>query len=111
MTPLALATGYMDALFGEPDIDALADLLAPDLDFTGPFVTFDNAADYLDTLRASPPVGWRYQIIDAFDGDTTACLICSFARPGLETPMTLYVSERDGKIAKILLIFDTGMFK
>ncbi len=111
MTPLDLAKGYMDALFGEPDLDRLATLLHPDLTFTGPLVTFDSADEYLDALRTDPPHGWRYDIIDTFGGDQTACLICHFAKPGLATPMTLHVTMRDGKICGILLIFDTGLFK
>lgn len=108
-SPLDLALKYMDTFYSGR-IEDLSHLLARDCIFKGPFFEFDNAEAYIDSLMKAPPRGLEYKIIDAFENETSACLVYRFFKPGLSVPMSQLFETRDGKIYRILLIFDTVPF-
>ena len=57
-----------------------------------------------------PPKNCEYKIIQSYEDETSACLIYEFSKADLNTPMTHIFEVNDGKISKILLIFDTSAF-
>ncbi|MFQ5598120.1 MAG: nuclear transport factor 2 family protein [Nitrospiria bacterium] len=110
MKPLALAQQFMDIFFSEDNPEQLKPLLSGDFTFQGPFYTFDSPEDYIEALRSNPPQGMQYRIIRAYESESSACLIYRFIKPGVGTPMAQVFEVRDGRICKILLLFDTRPF-
>ena len=105
-----LALQYIDIVFGKEDIDRLTNLLADQFSFQGPFFKFDSAADYINSLKADPPEGFGYTMISTFEDETSACLVYKFSKPGIDTPMAQLFETDNGKISKILLVFDSAPF-
>ena len=110
MKPLDLALQYIDIVFGGEDIDRLNNLLADQFSFQGPFFRFNNAADYINSLKADPPEGFGYTMIITFEDEKSACLVYRFSKPGINTPMAQLFETDNGKISKILLVFDSAPF-
>ena len=111
MHPLELAHKYIAAFFGETPLESMAALLADKLIFEGPFYTFNTARDYLVSLQDDPPKDVSYTILNAYEDESSACLIYKFRKPGIEVLMAQYFEVADSKITKIRLIFDTKKFK
>lgn len=110
MKPLDLALEYMDVVFGGKDIERLSNLLADQFSFQGPFFKFDSAVDYINSLKADPPKDFGYTMISTFEDEASACLVYRFSKPGVDTPMVQLFKINNGKISKILLVFDTAPF-
>ncbi len=111
MTPLDLALKYMDLVFKTGKLDLLRNILAEDLQFTGPFFSFKKAIDYINSLKEDPPKDFKYEMIKTFSDDTFACLVYWFSKPGIRTIMTQVFEIKNEKITKILLVFDKEVFK
>lgn len=107
ISPVQLAHRYLITLFSMQDIDSLADILDDDLHFQGPLYTFTSAHDYIESLKTSPPKDCTYEILHTFEKDDTINLIYRFSKPAVTTIMSQFFEIKNGKIAKILLIFDT----
>jgi len=110
MNPLNLAEKYMDCFYGKAPLDSMVDLLADDLVFQGPFHTFHSAKDYLESLKADPPLDASYRIVNVYENDNSVCLIYQFSKPGVETLVVQTFEIRGDRISKITLIFDTNAF-
>jgi hypothetical protein len=110
MRPLELANRYVEVLFSGGDLEELIHLFAEDLKFSGPYYEFDSAADYVESLRSDPPAGFEYEMIRSFEDDSSACLVYRFSKPGVSTMMAQFFEIREGRIGRIVLIFDTGAF-
>ena len=110
MTPLDIALRYMEVFFSGTNMDALRPLLADDFRFEGPFYTYDSADDYINALKADPPEDFAYTLINAYEGPSSVCLVFEFAKPGIRIPMVQLFELDNGRIRKVLLIFDTGAF-
>lgn len=110
MTPLEIAYKYMACFYGQTSLDNMRALLADDMVFEGPFYRFDSGSDYFQSLQDDPPEGLSYEIINEFENVNCACLVYRFTRPGMETLMTQTFELKEGKIARMLLIFDTASF-
>lgn len=100
----------MDCVFSGTNVEALNDLLADEFSFKGPFYEFDSADAYIQSLQSDPPQGFEYEIIQSFETEACACLVYQFSKPGVSVPMAQIFDISDGKISKILLIFDTQSF-
>ena len=111
MTPLDLATKYMDCVFKSIDFVQLRYILEDDLRFKGPFFEFNSADDYVNSLRVDPPVGFDYQIIRTYADKTSACLVYKFSKPGVTTIMVQIFETENEKIKSILLVFDRAAFR
>lgn len=110
MNPEALARRYLDIFYGGRPLDELYEILAPKLRFEGPLATFDSAEAYIDALKADPPAGMRYQLIQSFKKGNSVNLIYDFEKGSIKTRMSqLFVVEGD-KISRIQLIFDSAVF-
>ncbi len=110
MSPLELAHKYMEIFFSGGDIEELGHIFSKDFTFSGPFYEFDSAEAYLDSLRSDPPENFCYELIRSFENESSACLVYQFSKTGISTPMAQMFEVSNGKICKILLIFDTGPF-
>jgi hypothetical protein len=100
----------MELLFEGGDLDELTRLLAEDLIFSGPFFEFGTATDYIESLKADPPQGFEYDLVRSYEDESSACLVYRFSKPGVSTPMAQFFEVRNGRISRILLVFDTGAF-
>lgn len=100
----------MACFYGDEPFASMADLLADDLIFEGPYFQYSNAKDYLESLKADPPTAVKYQLVKVYKDADSACLIYKFSKPGIETVMVQTFDVADGKICKINLIFDTKAF-
>lgn len=110
MKPLELALKYMEIFYSNTDIADLDQILAADLSFEGPFFQYDCAANYLESLRDDPREGLAYKLIHSFEDSSSACLVYQFSKPGISIPMAQLFEIEDGKISRIVLIFDTAAF-
>ena len=111
MTPLKLAEQYMNCVYKTGDWEALRNILADDLKFSGPYFNFDSADEYVNSLRNDPPKDFEYQMIKNYEDISSACLVYQFSKPGISTSMSQTFWTNDGKITRILLVFDTGAFR
>lgn len=111
MKPLELAAKYMEIFFGGGSMEPLLDLLQPNLVFEGPFFRGESAEEYVESLQSDPPRGLSYEIISRYETETEACIIYKFMKAGITTAMAQKFEVSGGKISKILLIFDTGVFR
>lgn len=110
MTPLELAQKYMDCLFETGNLEELRNILCDDFVFIGPLFQFHSADSYLVSLSNDPPKDFNYRLIKSYGDITTACLLYQFSKPGISTPMSQLFEIRNGKISRILLVFDTDKF-
>ena len=110
MSPLNIALKYMEVMFSESDPDQLRPLFGEDFVFEGPFYTFTTAEAYINSLKADPPVAFKYEILKSWEDNHSACLIYQFSKPGISIPMSQWFGIENGKINKILLIFDSSPF-
>jgi hypothetical protein len=101
----------MDIFFSGENFSELRHILAPDLSFMGPFYTFRSAEDYIASLEDNPPVGSVYDLLGSFESESAACLMYRFTKPGVSTTMAQLFEVEDGRIQRILLVFDTAPFE
>ena len=111
MSPLQLALRYMEIFCSGRDLDAMAGLFADDFRFKGPFFEFDSAREYVDSLKADPPEQCGFEIIQAFENESSACLVYAFRKPGVRTPMAQLFEIAGGRINRVLLVFDSAAVK
>jgi hypothetical protein len=111
MNELSLARQYLDCFFGKRPLDDMRELLADDLIFSGPFHQSTNADSYFKALLADPPVGVSYNILYEFEKDGVVCIIYEFNKAGVNTTMSQVFEVNNSKINKIVLVFDTSVFK
>lgn len=64
-TPQEVALAFIER-FAAAEVEALAPLLAEDLEFRGPLLEADSSVDYLDALRRDPlePSGFRVSEVE-----------------------------------------------
>ena len=110
MNHLEIVRKYMDILFNNGNPDELEALLTPDLQFKGPFFQFESAIDYINSLKADPPLGFRYQTVKSYIDENSVCLIYEFTKSTIKTPMMQMFEFEKERISKILLVFDTAPF-
>ena len=100
----------MEVFYGGESLDSLMSLFSQDFSFKGPYWEYNTAKEYIESLKSDPPCELAYKIINAYENDTSACLLYQFLKPGISTPMAQMFGVNNGKIARILLVFDTAAF-
>ena len=110
MSPLELALKYMKIFYSGKDLDDLYQLFSNEFSFKGPYFEFDSAEEYINSLKSDPPVDLEYSIIQSYENTTSACLVYQFLKSGVSIAMAQQFDVSNGKIDKILLIFDAGTF-
>lgn len=111
MSPLDLAQQYMDIVYDTGKWEDLRKIFHPDLQFDGPFYSFSTADTYIQIMEENPPVGFQYELIRAYEDDSSACLVHRFFKPGVSTIMAQIFEVEGKKIKRIQLIFDSGAFR
>jgi hypothetical protein len=111
MTNLEIALRYMDIFYSGEDLDELNEIFSEDLIFEGPFYNFHSSATYIDSLKSDPPVGCEFRLIRVFESTGSVNLIYEFIKGEIRTPMSQLFEFEDGRIIRILLVFDTSSFK
>jgi hypothetical protein len=109
-SPLEIALKYMDAMFSGQNMEELAPLLCHDFSFQGPLFQCHSAEEYIEALKADPPVGFKYKIIHSFQSSSSVALFYLFSKPGIQVPMAQLFEFQNDKICRILLIFDSSDF-
>lgn len=100
----------MTILFDDGDLEELMEVFADEFHFSGPFYEFGSARAYVDALKAGPFRDYSYEIIGEFENGDSACVVFRFIKPGISVIMSEYFGVTNGKIGKILLVFDTAPF-
>ena len=110
--PKSIALSYIEAC-GRKDFDAVAPLLAPDLNFVGPANSLTGAAPYLAVLRRIGPVWVRSDVKKVFTDGPDVCVIYDFVTdtPAGSVPIVEWLRIDDGRIASVKLFFDRVSFK
>ena len=109
--PKQTALAYIDAC-GRKDLDTVASLLSPDVQFVGPSRGLSGLPAYLDALRAVGRVWLRSDVKKAFVDGAEVCVIYDIVT---DTPAGAVVAMEwlkleKGKIASITLIYDRVAF-
>ena len=100
----------MEVFYSGRNAEELRPILADDLVFEGPFLRCESADDYIDSLRGDSREGLSYEVLWEYESGASACLVYRFSKPGVETTMAQVFEVRGGRIARITLVFDTGVF-
>jgi hypothetical protein len=111
MTNLEIALKYMDIFYSGKEFDELAEIFFDNLVFEGPLFRFDSASDYIESLKSDPPVSCEYRLIRVFESTGSVNLIYEFIKGEIRTPMSQLFEFENGRISRILLVFDTARFK
>jgi len=111
MTPIEITEKYMEILYSTGRLENLKELLSDEFYFKGPFYEFNSADDYVESLMSDPAVNFSYSDEKFYTNKNSVCLIYKFFKPGVTTHMAQEFEVINGKITKILLIFDSGVFK
>jgi len=111
MKAAELALKYLEVFFSGENLDELKSLLADNFSFAGPFYQFSSADSYINSLQADPPKGMKYEIIKLFEDKNSACIIYQFTKENVSTPMAQLFETENGKLNKIVLIFDSKDFE
>lgn len=110
MNPLNLALKYMQIVYKSEDYDQLNEILREDCIFSGSLYTFNSAQSYIDSLKKDPPNDFKYEIVNSYQDNNSACLIYNFRKPGIKTKMAQVFEISQNKITTIQLIFDVTPF-
>jgi hypothetical protein len=109
--PKELAKAYIDAA-GKSQYDQLPQLLQPELEFRGPYVTLHSADDYIAALRRIGAVRLRHDVRKIFvDGDEV-CVIYDFVTNTAAgaVPMIEWLTFECERLRSIRLYFDREQF-
>jgi hypothetical protein len=110
--PRSIALAYVDAC-GRRDLDTVARLLAPELEFVGVSRTVRGAEPFLDVLRSLGPVWVRSDVKKVFiDGDE-ACVLYDLVTdtPAGAVPCVEWLRIEGGRIRWAKLLFDRVGFQ
>lgn len=101
---------YLKIFFETHEFDALSDLFGNPFSFEGPFLKTDSAEEYIAAMKSAPPTGCSYRLLHMFGRGEAVNVLYEFTKPGIRTKMSQLFEFKDGKISRILLIFDRSVF-
>ena len=90
------------------NVDGLASLLADDLEFKGPFHQFSSSRAYIQSLRDDPLDRCSYRVVSITEADDSVSVYYDYRKAKSDLTVAQLFNFTDGKISKILLVFDTG---
>ncbi len=110
--PKSIALAYISAC-ARQDLDAVASLLAPDLEFVGVSATLHGAQAYLDVLRRLAPVWKESAVRKVFTDGDEVCVIYDFVTdtPAGAVPCVEWIRVQGERIRKVTLFFDRVTFQ
>ena len=94
------------------DFEAARGLLHDDLEFRGPFDTFDNADDYVAAIRRLAPIVEDVRLQKTFADGDDVCLLYDMvtATPAGTQPIAEWYRVRGDRIGAIRAYFDSAPF-
>ena len=110
--PKSIALAYLAAC-ARHDLDAVASLLAPDLEFVGVSRTVQGAQAYLDVLRRLAPI-WKDSAVQRlFTDGNEVCAIYDFVTDTSAgaVPCVEWLRIEGERIRKVNLYFDRVRFQ
>ena len=108
---LEIVGRYKEA-FGSGDVQTARSLLADDFHFEGPFETFDNPDDYLQSLARLAPIVEGVDVKKVLaDGDDVVTIYDLHTNsPAGTSNIAEWATVKGGKIAEIRVFFDPRPF-
>jgi len=107
---LEIVGRYKEA-FGSGDVQTARSLLADDFHFEGPFETFDNPDDYLQSLARLAPIVEGVDVKKVLaDGDDVVTIYDLRTTTVGTSPVAEWATVRNGKIAELRAYFDARPF-
>jgi hypothetical protein len=110
MSSLDVVMKYMEIFYSGHKLERLHEVLADDLEFSGPFFTCNSSKKYVDSLISDPPIECNYHLLNTFEQDNCINLIYMFYRGTIVITMSQLFKVHDNRINHITLIFDTRPF-
>ena len=103
-TPREVALAFIERI-AAAEVEALASLLAEDLEFRGPLLEADSSVDYLDALRHDPlePGGFRVSEVDGAGDEVT--VRWTYIKPDAALEIEQWFEVKDGRIRRTRLSF------
>jgi hypothetical protein len=100
------------AAWGNKDLPTVRSLLHDDLSFHGPIDTFDNADDYLASIKQLFAIVQGVQTRKVFVDGPDACTIYDLvtATPAGTAPVAEWITVKGDKIGTIRVFFDARPF-
>lgn len=110
--PKSIALAYVDAC-ARKDLDAVARLIAPDLEFVGVSGTVRGAEPYLAILRRLGAVWVRSDVQKVFTDGNDVCVLYDFVTdtPAGAVPCVEWLRVEGGRIRWAKLVFDRVSFQ
>ncbi len=110
--PKSIALAYIEAC-GRKDLETVARLLAPDLEFIGVSQTVHGAEPYLAVLRRLGAVWVRSEVRKVFTEGNDVCVLYDFVTdtPAGAVPCVEWLRIEDGHIRWAKLLFDRVSFQ
>jgi len=108
----SLVRKYHEA-WTQRDMTTARSCLADGLDFHGPIDTFSSADDFIATLTGFAQMLTRVDLLQEFYTDDAAALLydCVTNSPAGTIRTAEFLGLRDGKIARIRLVFDATVLR
>ncbi len=110
--PKSIALAYIDAC-GRKDHEAVANLVAPDLEFIGMTQTVRSAETYLTVLRRLAPIWVRSDVKKAFADGNEVCVLYDFVTDTAAGAVRCveWLRIEDGRVRWAKLLFDRPSFQ
>jgi hypothetical protein len=106
MTPETIVRNYLEAI-ATKQLDRLAELVAPDVRFTGPVSTFTSRAEVCTALRRIGAVHVRSDIKRIFTDGNEVCAIYDFVTDTVGAVPTIeWIRVEGGQIRSVNLYYD-----
>jgi ketosteroid isomerase-like protein len=104
--PQQIALAYLDAV-GTHQLDRLTELMAPNVRFVGPVMSFDSRDKVIDALRTISAVHVRNDVKRVFTDGNEVCVIYDLVTDAFGSlPSIEWLKIADGRIASINLYYD-----
>ncbi len=100
-----MAETYLKCFCGG-DIEGLEPLLGDDLRFKGPLHEFGSRSAYLRSLADDPPGRCSYRILSITESLDSVSIYYDYAKDSGALTVAQLFTFTNGKIGKILLVFD-----
>jgi hypothetical protein len=94
--------------FCAADLDGLASLLAPDLQFRGTLHHYRSAEAYLEALRNDPPDRCGCHVLSVTEGGDAVAVFYEYRKPKETLVIAQLVRIRQQRISEVLVVFDAG---
>lgn len=110
-SPSDVAVKYFEH-WAKKDYDGSAAYLDEKLSFTGPIDKFDNAKDYIQSIRKLATIIKEVKVKKTFTDGRDACFIYDLVTntPAGTSPCAEWIHVEDGKVKSIRVYFDARPF-